>query len=397
MTYTLYIGRRRAKRLLLLLIFPLFLSCLCGCRGSIYANYRDTAELQLVQTFGLDRGEHGFELSVSTGSGLPEQPTVRISRPDDSIIGGMEELRDYSPKNELYFAHTRYCLLGEGLARYSLAEYFDFMERSSQLRTDIVLFIAKDSTAKKIIQGSGEKSSEVTEGLSSLEREVRQRGEGYPFNCREVIRSLDEYGSALVCAVRASETKGALLTDSGDILPTSDGYAVLRGDKLCGFLDPRSAVGVNILIGKPIYTSITFPDGEGGDATVYLSRGDAKISGAWSEDGTLSKIITEVSIVAEPGELQSPQTRLDADYLAKLNAALEREMTSRFTRVLRFSQDKEADFLGLYGILRRSSPREISNLQEPFPAALAKAELVVRVSCEISPAMSLKDSGEEDR
>ncbi|MEF9971871.1 MAG: Ger(x)C family spore germination C-terminal domain-containing protein, partial [Oscillospiraceae bacterium] len=83
--------------------------------------------------------------------------------------------------------------------------------------------------------------------------------------------------------------------------------------------------------------------------------------------------------------------------LAKLNAALEREMTSRFTRVLRFSQDKEADFLGLYGILRRSSPREISNLQEPFPAALAKAELVVRVSCEISPAMSLKDSGEEDR
>ncbi|MEG1908613.1 MAG: Ger(x)C family spore germination C-terminal domain-containing protein [Oscillospiraceae bacterium] len=389
---------RRAAAILLL--FALTLS-LCGCDGSIYENYHEIGDLQLVQTLGIDSDGESMEVTISTGQSLGDQPAAVISRGGASIIAGMEALQDYSAKEELYFAHTRYALLGDGAAKHALPDFLDYIARSTQLRMDVALFVVKNGTAKNLITLSGKDSADISESLSSVERDVRRRGDSYAFTCREIIRSLAENGSALVCAVGASQTKDSVFSETGEVTATPAGYAIIKNGALCGYLDADAARGANILINRAGYGAVTIKDGRGGILTTFPDNIDSKISADWGEDGHLKRIIADVELLAGIAELENGVDITDEEFLNFAKTELAQKLKAWCVKTLKASQDLQADFLGLSALLRKNYPREFEKMPNTFCEELSNAELVVNVRGEVRRTYDLEKpaalNGEDEK
>ncbi len=374
----------KSKRHTAVALFTALLLSMSGCNGSIYSNYIEVEELQLVQTFGVDYIKNGSEVSISTGEGLEDQASVRISRSGKSIITAIQSVQDYSSKNELRFSHARFAVIGEDSAKKSLPEFLDFLERSTEPRMDIAMFIVKDGTAKNIITQSGEKIYDVTESLSSIERDVRRNGKGYPFTCREIARSLSEFGGALVCALSGKQTDGSIFSDCGTVTATPAGFGIIKDGHLCGYLDDKETRAACLLINKSGNGALALPDGNGGLATVYMEKGSTKYKGIWDESGILRQLRVDIAVSASLSELGTPIDITQENVQSFLSAEIANEIKKDCIAVLERSKELDTDFLGLYGFLRKSEPRKMYDIRDSFMKTLKDTELVVNVSAEIN-------------
>lgn len=373
--------RKRTVPIALTLSLVLFMS---GCDGSLYSNYIQVEELQLVQTFGIDCTDSGVDVSISTGEGMEDQASVRISRPGKSIITAIQSIQDYSSKNELRFSHSRFAVIGEEGAKKKLPEFLDFLERSSEPRMDMSMFVVKEGTAKNLITQSGEKGNDVTESLSSIERDVMHSGESYPFTCREIARSLSEFGGALICAVSGNQTDGSIFSDSGTVTATPAGFGIISDGYLCGYLDQNEARAACMLLNKSGIGAIMFPDGNGGLATVFMNTAKTKYKGVWDESGELRQLRVDTILSVVLAELEAPINIIDEKVQKQLATELSNQIKKDCISVFEKSKSLDSDFLGLYGILRRSEPGKMYDIKDSFMDTLKNVELVVNVSTEIS-------------
>lgn len=380
MRYTLYIQRERR----LAALFAVIAASLtfAGCNGSIYSNFREVAQLQVVQTLGLDTNGHGVDLTVSTGQGLADMPAVLISRPGESILTAMKQLQIYSGRDELYYSHTRYALLGESAARSSLGDFFGFLERSSELRLDTALFVVKSGTAKGLMSRSGEKGYEIGAVLSSIQRDSTRLSDPKAFSCREIIRSVSQYGSTLVCAVSGEKTEGFVFSESGEISAIPWGYGIIKNGALVGYLDLETALGANILLNQRGLGRIALQDSQKKTITVGLKASSAKYSAVW-ENGKLKKILVHVTASAALDELEESISPDDLSYLDRLSAELSENLQYRCGNVLSVSRQLGADFLGIRGALQRKYPEEIFLLDDGFANSLKNAKILLTVDCSI--------------
>lgn len=224
----------RRKHLLLLLILPVLLcSSGCGSSSSVWANYRQLEQLQLIQTIGIDRDGAGVCLSISTGKPMEGQAPMRMSQAAPSLQIAMNQLQDYTANASLFYAHTRYVVIGQRAAERGIAPYLDFVERDVAMRLSAPLFIVYDATAQQAILNTGGEKTDITENLSALEQDVSRQGNGHAFTCGEIAQGLASAGSALACAVVCvpSEEQNA-----GDETILPYGYGILKDGKLAGFL-----------------------------------------------------------------------------------------------------------------------------------------------------------------
>ena len=385
--YTLYI--RAARRALAALCCAALLLSLSGCRNSIYANYREVDAIQLVQTLGVDSASDGVRVSISSGAGTDSLPAVVMSREGKSLVAAMESLQDYSAKEELYFSHTRYALLGETAGAYRLAEFLDYIERSTHIRMDTIIFVARGGEAESLITLSGDKSSEVTETLSSIERDIKHSGESYPFSCREIARSLSEYGGALVSAVAGKKAEGSIFTESGKLTVIPSGYGIIKDGHLAGYLDNDQSRGANILIDRYGFGSISLQLSEDELVTLLPEKSSAKFTATFDEGGALRQLLVEVKLDAGVTEMSRPASLFQPKTEKALNAALSREVEGWCSGALERCLETQCDFMGLYGILRLKYPREITNLKEDFITALSSAEISLRVEGEVKHSYNL--------
>lgn len=382
MGYTFNISEK-IHRLGLGLSFAALLALFGGCSGSIYSNYRDVEQLQVVQTLGMDTYGQGVLLTVSTGQGLQDMPAVLLSRPGESIASAIRELQIYSGKDELYYSHVRFALLGQSAAEKALGDFFGYLERSTRLRPDIALFVVKDTTAKSLMSGSGEKNYEIGSVLSSIQRDSRRLSDPLAFSCREVIRSLSQYGSSLVCCVSSEKIHGTVFSESAELSAIPQGYGIIKDGALAGFITPEETACTNLLLGEGGLGPITLRDKDGQTITLGLERSSVDFSALWEGD-RLSEIHVTVKAAAALEELEHSILPPDSLWIHRLASLFSEKLRLGCASVLKKSQTLGADFLGLAGQLRRSSPREMALLGDGFPEALKTARLYLTVDGSIS-------------
>jgi len=140
------------KRRLFIAIALSLLPLCAGCgadSGTIYANYRELENIEIVQTLGLDRAVGGgYTVTVSAGAGGQDEKPLIISGKGGSIPAAMEQVQRSCDKEELFYAHTRYVLVGERAAAQGIGTLLDYIARSTQIRLDVQLFIVRGGTAE---------------------------------------------------------------------------------------------------------------------------------------------------------------------------------------------------------------------------------------------------------
>ena len=405
----------------------LFLTGGCGQKNSsIYSNYQEIENLQLIQTLGIDPAGQGVILSAASGTGTKDIPPVILSATGSSIPSAEEHLQDFAPQRELFYAHTKYILFGEDAAKNGIARHMDYILRSSHVRISAGMFVVIGSDAKTLITNSSGASSDITDALATLESQVKSTGESHIYSCRDIAVNLSQWGSSLACAVAGvpaennvfpagggsssgssgeeSSSQNGSQSESGNSSSGSDkklalkavGYAVLSDGKLKAVIPYPQALGASILTNNPGHGTLSVFDSRGGMAQLKITEGNTDIKESWALDGTVESFDINCKIKACILEMPNTGDISDPEYITALETAAAKNISSWISDVLKLSRELEADFLLLGSGAAFRSPDKFHAIRDSWPQALRSIDFNVSVdflieqSFEMQNAISMK-------
>ena len=363
---------------------------LTGCSGgSIYSNYREIEQLMVIQTMGFDFTKTGVRLSASSGSdsaggGSDSQSNrqggsaqvARLSADAQSFSLAKEKMQDYSAREELFFAHTAYIAVGSRAAETSVLPILDYIERSTDMRLDIPLFVVTNGTASELVLGAGGETYDATSVLRSLERNIILRGDGVIFSAAEVVSSLDENGCALITAVKSVKADKAVKEAKPDELTAiPDGYTVIKNGKAVGSIPVEYARGVNILQNRVGPSSVELRVGND-TATVQLDKCACRITPMFG-GGVLAGLDVKITLSAALSETTGSVG------VQELNRALADEVERWVMQVLDISRSLECDFLQLGKVLERKQPQRLHGASADLSERLRDIYYNVGVEAEV--------------
>ena len=401
----------------LLIIFFLLLS-LSGCSG-IYSNFRELERLLVIQTMGIDCAEEGVGISLASGAKSDGSSPVRLFSTGVSITSAIAHILSYSQEQELFLSHTGHVVLGEEAAQNGIRGYLSFICRSPNLRTDIPLYIVKGGTAQEAVMQVGDGSKGISEVLEAVRANVDERGDSKAFSASDLLRDLERNGSGLICAIECSPSiqeggtkqegdSGSSGTDSAESPDTGGGdekqekesqaltaaavgYGVIRGDRLCAYIDKEQAIGVGLLLNIVGISDIVVKDRYATPVTLELDQGSSTIKPVWAEDGSLEMLDIQIKAAANIAEIGGGGHFGEPDYEDYLKAQLETAISERVSAVIRLSKTLQADFLGLGSIVEMDNAEKYRALGGDLASLLPELPVRISVSGQIKHTNDIRD------
>ena len=338
------------KKTLLILYVLLSGALLSSCRGELFSGHRDMEHLRPVQTLGFDAEGDTYTMSISTGAGPDDTPPLVMKATAPGIESAAAHLQDWSPEDELFYAHIRFILLGQSMAdgrSEGIETVLDWVERSPSMRMDTPLILIRGRADEAVIGALGD-ATDVTERLASLERFYRAQG-GSLSTLRQTACSLLERGWALCLAAALYPDEGTNFTKTENSLAiVPAGLALLRPTEegiRANWLTRNESMGTELLRGNVTGTPIPLEEG-----TLELIRGSAVASGIWAEDGTPMGLYIRCELLA--GILEREGGATEEALTAELSEAAEGWLRDTAER----SAALGCDFAGLADAMRKNAP-----------------------------------------
>ena len=409
------------KRGLSLLIIICMLLSLSGCSG-IYSNFRELERLLVIQTMGIDFAEEGVGISLASGAKSDGSSPVRLFSPGVSVTSAIAHILSYSQEQELFLSHTSHVVLGEEAAKNGINGYLSYICRSPNLRTDIPLYIVKGGTAQEAVMQVGDGSKGISEVLEAVRANVDERGDSKAFSASDLLRDLERNGSGLVCAIECSPSiqEGGTKQESGSgsssgtdsaespdstggsgsgeekqekqaLTAAAVGYGVIRGDRLCAYIDKEQAIGVGLLLNIVGISNIVVKDRYATPVTLELDQGSSEIKPVWAEDGSLEMLDIQIKAAANIAEIGGGGHFSEPDYEDYLTAQLETAVSERVSSVIQLSKTLQADFLGLGNIVEMDDAEKYRALGGDFASLLPGLTVRISVSGQIKHTNDIRD------
>lgn len=409
------------KRGLSLLIIICMLLSLSGCSG-IYSNFRELERLLVIQTMGIDFAEEGVGISLASGAKSDGSSPVRLFSTGVSVTSAVAHILSYSQEQELFLSHTSHVVLGEEAAKNGINGYLSYICRSPNLRTDIPLYIVKGGTAQEAVMQVGDGSKGISEVLEAVRANVDERGDSKAFSASDLLRDLERNGSGLVCAIECSPSiqeggtkqEGGSGSSSGTggmespdstggsgsgeekqekqaLTAAAVGYGVIRGDRLCAYIDKEQAIGVGLLLNIVGISNIVVKDRYATPVTLELDQGSSEIKPVWAEDGSLEMLDIQIKAAANIAEIGGGGHFGEPDYEDYLTAQLETAVSERVSSVIQLSKTLQADFLGLGNIVEMDDAEKYRALGGDFASLLPGLTVRISVSGQIKHTNDIRD------
>ena len=354
-----------------------------GCSGgSIYSNYRDIAELLVIQTLGFDLSDAGVRLSVSaegsTGAGKDNEgkTPVRLSVDAQSMTEAQDALQHYSGGLRLFFGHTAYIVLGENVLNTDTAQFFDCIERDAAFRLCIPVFAASGS-ASELVMGAGADEHDATRLMRAVTENLRLRGDAHIFTAAEIVSALDSNGAALICAVKAvpADTIDPDAAE-GEMAIVPDGYTIINNNKAAGHIPMELARGVSLILNEAGSMPVVV-----GNATLQIDRSSCELEPVFG-DG-LEGVAININISASLAE-----ARGDFDP-GELTREFEAEARSWVEDVLELQKSSACDFLHLGSALEIRHPQRLRGASENFALIAPGLDFTFRVTADLDRSFHL--------
>lgn len=189
------------KRYISILIIISSLLSLSGC-GGIHTNYREIQQLMVVQTMGLDREEGSVRVSMAAAAEASGNGPRRMSATGGTVSTAIDRAYELSYEEEIFFSHVNHILIGEAAAEEDMDSFLDYLCQSPELRIDIPLYIVREGTAEQAVMEVGDGSRGISEVMQAVREIFATASNSQVFTVADTIRSLERYGSALICAIR---------------------------------------------------------------------------------------------------------------------------------------------------------------------------------------------------
>lgn len=242
-------------------------------------NYRELEDLAIVGAIGIDIDGDDFNVSIQVvnpkksggnsqsggGGGSEETAAIVYNIKAKTIREALTKMVLDSPKR-LYIGHMNLLVVGEEAAKKGIEDFFDFFMRDTESRKIFTTVVSKGSKAIDVL-----KIIEPLENISannihsSFEATNQYYGSISNATFDQVVMCLFAEGRNPTIA--AVEIKGPVdKGNSNDNLKESDpktrveivGAAVLKPDKLVGYLNEKESIFYSMIRSKVSTTTISF-------------------------------------------------------------------------------------------------------------------------------------------
>lgn len=245
----------------LICVFIIFQTIfLTGCWNNIEVN-----NLAITSCIGIDKTKNGYLVSeqvinpkaIASKKSVNEAPVILYTAEGVDLPSIIRSFSSQSSR-KIYSSHLRMVILGQSISEYGLEDILDYFSRDHEYRTDFYFVVAKDSTAKDIMNILT--PIESIPGISmynSLKLSSADWAPTKSVRIIELINSIvaDGKNPVLTCV---TISKGKITPTSIDQLKHNNdikkiqytGLAAFKKDKLVGWLTEDESKGYNYITGN---------------------------------------------------------------------------------------------------------------------------------------------------
>lgn len=363
-------------------------------------NRREVNDLLIAAGMGVDKVDGGYlvtvqvvdpsEITAKKGSG--HAPVTIYSETGDTIFAALRKMTTVAAR-KIYFSHLRMFIVGEETAKTEgIANVTEFLYRDHELRADYFIAIAKQSSAKEILEGLTTIENIPAHKLyTSLEMSSRFFAATETYKIDDLVSDLVTEGkSPAITGIRyigdkeKANKKENLEVSEPYAQLEYEGIAVFRGDKLVGWLDEDESKGFNYITGKSKGTvkAISCPEEEG-ELSVELVRTESKVQVEHKDESI--QIHIKVEGEGNVGEVLCRRIDLtDADTIVQLEDLTEKAIEDKVNKALAKVNALKSDFIGLGMDVNRASPSTWKKYKEGWGERLSSIPITVKASVKLS-------------
>jgi spore germination protein KC len=380
------------------LIALLMVVMLTGCWSR-----RELETLDFITAVGLDHAaEEGkiqvtvqmakpFAITGSVQSSVQEKPFHVMTATGYTVFEAVRNLNSISPRRP-FWAHARFIVFGEDMARDGLQEALDFFDRDGEPRRTSYILMAQGVKASDLLQAEFSQEPMPSEGISELLQGTRlAQSTVAAMTVNEFLQALEGEGIdpitvrvELIPLEEDFAIGGDVLRDEVKAKTRMTGSAIFKDDRLVAWMNRPQTRGYLWVTGQVRSGIININEPETADAYVSLeivgSRGSFKPQ--LTKDGI--KILVQVEVHVNIGEMQQYiDIRKDPGLWVSIERRLTQVVKNEIMAAVTKAQLFGADIFGFGAEINRRHPKEWRRLRENWEEEFKRLTVEVEVKARI--------------
>lgn len=380
------------KKYMFILIILNFI--LTGCWDK-----RELNELAITLALGIDKveGEDEYEVTaqvvvpsaVSMKDGTGGTAVTLFTENGETVYEALRRMTKVSPR-KIYPGHLQMLIIGEELAKEGIGESLDLLARDWELRPDFYVVVAKDVTAREILNVTTDlESIPASKMFAGLKVSEKAWAGTYGVTLDELIVDLISEGKeAVLTGIQLAGNKqiGSTQQNIESISKPAqikyDNLAVFKEDRLMGWLteqDSRGYSGITNSV-KSTVTSISCPNE--GKSTIEVTNFHSKIEGNIVHGKPEVNIHTKAE--GNVGEVRCKIDLKNPESIQELEKIYEKEATRIINETIDVLQEEyQSDIFGFGEAIHRSNPEEWNKIKENWDEEFSDLTVNVKVDMKI--------------
>ncbi|SEO47831.1 spore germination protein KC [Amphibacillus marinus] len=366
---------------------------LSGCWSAV-----ELSDMMLATAIGIDYHDGKFQVTLQVIN--PSEIAANQDKANrtsvtnytveaDTFFEAIRRLTATSPR-KLFLSHIRVVIYGEGMARRGIADTLDFLMRDHEFRSDFVMTIAKDTTAKKVLGIVSPLENISAEKIyTSIESSEKFWAPTKEVKLDELVNAILSDGKQAVMTgvfIRGDAEKGSTLAN----VETQDPYAtifvehigVFNEDKLIGWLNEDQSKGFNYITDN-IASTVGRLIWQDGRYIVLETTSSSTDRSVVIKDDEIT-ITVSVESTANFGEVNADVTFQDQAVIQEIERYAAERLNELLARSIAVAKEFETDIFGFGELIRRDYPHEWEakykeNWDEYFLTTNIKIDSSVRI------------------
>jgi len=354
---------------------------------------RDVTKINFVTAVGLDRTPEGkIEVTVEipksehiksakggVGGGWEKMVAVYTSTGDTVFEAIRKSLKNINEK--LAWTQMGLIVVGEDLAKEGIMEVLDYFERDSEPIVTAMVLIARQGKAKEILELKSDLEHIPSVHLiNAIEANRKAWGSACKVRLIDLLKRLHGTGINAALPVITLDTS-AEKPDMRDI--KLDGLALLKQDRLVGFLNSTQSKCWSIIKGESQSTIYNIPGPFEQDKLIVFEMEQAKAEKAVQMVDRQVRMTIDVQANGDIGETQDRGDFYQGQIIDQLEKEIAQVMRLEIEDAVEAAQQLQTDVFGFGDIFHKQNPKEWKLVKDEWDEFFSQGSLEVKVKVKI--------------
>lgn len=381
---------QKRKICLVILMIAVLLTAVSGCW-----NYREIDRLSIVAGIAVDKGvKEQYCVTVEViriGSSRNESMKSEIvSSEGKTLFDAIRNIISISGKR-LYWSHTKVVILSQEIAGEGVSKVLELYNRDTETREDVHVLISQEKSAREIFTGQPIGESILSFTLDEiLDNQVSLSKAPKVDILRFDIESQEEGAAPVIPAIRLQQVEGKKV-------PQIIGTAIIKNDKLAGFLDGEETKDLLFIrdeIQGGIFIEEMQEQEEQTSVSLEIFGNNTKVTMLVKENGISVNLDLKTTVAIS--EVNGVGDFTEEENMKKLKQHAQDTLKRRLeTLILKMQKDYDADVFGFSSKLWQDNAQAFKGVSDRWDDVFQELKVTVRTEVLIkNSAILTKPIGE---